>query len=210
MDLIAQTQLPFGPAERDRVDEARLRAMRTPLRKEGLSEIPHNKKRPLAESGEGDAAQKTCAYGPAENTSAPRACRFSTGASRSTETKREARRTLTSEFGLCGKTPEASGTPGKNRKVTMRTESIEAYQSVRESAATVRAKVLDWFRQQGERGATVDELVRAWGCSPNHVAPRVSEMRRSGVLVPLRSTWNGAVVRRKTQAGHSAVVLVAR
>lgn len=66
--------------------------------------LPHNKKQPMAANREGNAPQKTCAYGAAGNTSssAPRAeeCRFSTGTSCSTETKREARRIRTSEFGL--------------------------------------------------------------------------------------------------------------
>jgi hypothetical protein len=61
------------------------------------------KKKPLAVSGDGDVPQKTCAYGAIENTSSNSAseleCRFDTGASWSTATKREARRTHTSELG---------------------------------------------------------------------------------------------------------------
>jgi hypothetical protein len=68
-----------------------------------LNDIPHKKEKPLAVSGDGDVPQKTCAYGAVENTSSdsPRdsECRFDTGASWSTATKREARRTHTSELG---------------------------------------------------------------------------------------------------------------
>lgn len=73
--------------------------------------IPHNKKQPMAANREGDAPQKTCAYGAAGNTSStvPRAdeCRFSTGSSCRTETKREARRIRTTEFGLHDAPPAA-------------------------------------------------------------------------------------------------------
>jgi len=78
-------------------------------------DIPHNQKQPMAANRDGDAPQKTCAYGAAENTSstAPRAaeCRFGTGSSCRTETKREARRIRTSEFGLNDAPPAGVAAP---------------------------------------------------------------------------------------------------
>jgi len=69
----------------------------------GPESRPQTNRKPMAVSRDGDAPQKTCAYGAAENTSSrsasERECRFSTGSSCRTETKREARRIHTSEFG---------------------------------------------------------------------------------------------------------------
>lgn len=55
---------------------------------------------PLAESAEGNASQKTCAYGTQEAKLAGQKRSDLTGTSRSTATKREARPALTSELGL--------------------------------------------------------------------------------------------------------------
>jgi hypothetical protein len=75
------------------------------------NDIPHNKKQPMAANREGNAPQKTCAYGAAINskpagTVEPKGLESTasrvdgTGSSCRTETKREARRIRTSEFGL--------------------------------------------------------------------------------------------------------------
>jgi hypothetical protein len=58
----------------------------------GSYHIPQTKQCPLAESRDGDAPQKTCAYGAVSDQHTGSSCR--------TETKREARRALTSELGL--------------------------------------------------------------------------------------------------------------
>ena len=65
----------------------------------GPESIPHKQKKPMAVSRDGDAPQKTCAYGAQESKLAAQKRRDLTGTSCSTETKREARRTHTSEFG---------------------------------------------------------------------------------------------------------------
>jgi hypothetical protein len=85
-------------------------------------DIPHNKKQPMAANREGNAPQKTCAYGAVNNskpaeTSTPKgaeveAARFvDTGSSCRTETKREARRIRTSEFGLNDAPPAGVAAP---------------------------------------------------------------------------------------------------
>jgi len=92
-------------------------------RQSHVIDFPPNNERPTAESREGNVPQKTCAYGASGNskpaaTVTPKglevtASRVSrTGASLSTETKREARRTLTSEE-PASSIRETSGTPGE-------------------------------------------------------------------------------------------------
>lgn len=66
-----------------------------------MTDIPHNKKGPLADTRDGNVSQKTCAYGTEviPKSGAEQERPSLTGASRSTETKREARRSVTSELG---------------------------------------------------------------------------------------------------------------
>ncbi|MCU1301942.1 MAG: hypothetical protein JWQ87_2226 [Candidatus Sulfotelmatobacter sp.] len=71
-------------------------------------DIPHTKK-PLAVSRDGDVPQKTCAYGADGGKLAGQKRTAITGTSWSTETKREARRTHTSELGQLGH----NATPGE-------------------------------------------------------------------------------------------------
>jgi hypothetical protein len=66
-------------------------------------DIPHNKKQPMAANRDGDAPQKTCAYGAEAD--------HLTGSSCRTETKREARRIRTSEFGLNDAPPAGVAAP---------------------------------------------------------------------------------------------------
>ena len=99
--------------------------------------------------------------------------------------------------------------PPVRRKVTIRAESREAYQAVKLTASRVREQVYAYIAGCGDRGATVDEIVAAWGCSPNRVAPRVTELRRDGRVVVLKR-WDGSTVRRKTRQGKGAAVLVVR
>lgn len=81
--------------------------------------IPHNKKQPMAESRGGFAPQKMCAYGALENTSSAVSrtaeCSFETGPSCRTETKREAQRALTSEFGLNGEPAAGVAAPADKK-----------------------------------------------------------------------------------------------
>lgn len=74
----------------------------------GPESIPHKQKKPMAESRGGFAPQKTCAYGAQGDL---------TGTSCSTETKHEARRTLTSEFGLDDAPPAGVAAPAVRKPV---------------------------------------------------------------------------------------------
>lgn len=82
-------------------------------------------------------------------------------------------------------------------------ESLAAHARVEPTKTEVWARILAFAIQGGPRGFTCDELTAAWGCSPNHVAPRCTELLASGDLV--RTTR-----RRDTRAGCPAAVLVAK
>jgi hypothetical protein len=82
------------------------------------TDIPHNKKRPMAESRDGDAPQKTCAYGALPDQQ--------TGTSCSTVTKREARRALTSEFGSDATPAGVAAPAGKKPCASVRTPQRKA------------------------------------------------------------------------------------
>lgn len=81
-------------------------------------------------------------------------------------------------------------------------ESLSAYRMASTNAATIRELVYAHALARGERGITADEIAELWGCSPNHVAPRISELKKAGRLVRSEQT-------RKTRAGCAARVLVA-
>jgi hypothetical protein len=68
---------------------------------------------------------------------------------------------------------------------------------------TIRLEILAFIRERGRAGATADEIAEAWQCSPNHCAPRATELIRDGRLI--RSGQ-----RRKTRAGCYAAVLIAK
>ena len=72
-----------------------------------MVDLPHNKKQPMAESRRGNAPQKTCAYGAASDQRTGSSCR--------TATKREARWTLTSEFGLNDALPAGVAAPADKK-----------------------------------------------------------------------------------------------
>jgi hypothetical protein len=61
--------------------------------------------------------------------------------------------------------------------------------------------ILQFGRIRGAHGLTADELSAAWNCSHNHVAPRISELRRAGLLALARRT-------RQTRTGSLAQVYV--
>jgi hypothetical protein len=67
------------------------------------NDLPHNKKQPMAANRDGNAPQKTCAYGAETD--------HLTGSSCRTETKREARRIRTSEFGRNDAPPAGVAAP---------------------------------------------------------------------------------------------------
>lgn len=80
-------------------------------------------------------------------------------------------------------------------------ESAAAHTAVLPSKATTRDEIMVYAIRKKGVGITADEVAAAWGCSHNHVAPRISELLRAGRL--LRTTFT-----RKTRAGSAARVLL--
>jgi hypothetical protein len=76
-----------------------------------------------------------------------------------------------------------------------------AHASILPLKRRVYADILDFARDQRNRGLIADELSAAWGCSHNHVAPRIRELVELGELVD-----SGRL--RKTRTGRSAHVFV--
>lgn len=67
----------------------------------------------------------------------------------------------------------------------------------------IRATVMQFAIGQGARGITADEVAAAWDCSPNHVAPRITELKAKGHLVDSGD-------KRATRSGKFAAVLIAK
>lgn len=82
-------------------------------------------------------------------------------------------------------------------------ESEEANTAIDSNKAAVRLKIYEYALARGERGITADEVAAEWGTTHNHVAPRISELKRAHFLIPIKK-------RRPTRAGCSARVLVAK
>ena len=83
----------------------------------GSKSLPHNKKQPMAANRDGNAPQKTCAYGAETD--------HLTGSSCRTETKREARRIRTSEFGLHDAPPAGVAAPADNTSPKKPSQSVQ-------------------------------------------------------------------------------------
>lgn len=81
-------------------------------------------------------------------------------------------------------------------------ESKEAFLAVQDALPEARAKVLDFIRAQGERGATTDEVARAFNVGANVVSGRLSELKKAMLI-------KDSGERRKTRSGKNAAVLVA-
>lgn len=81
--------------------------------------------------------------------------------------------------------------------------SLASHTHVQPSKNETWERILAYAEGRGCRGFTADELADAWGCSHNHVAPRISELSESGYLI-----LNGE--RRRTRSGCLARVFVAR
>jgi hypothetical protein len=71
-----------------------------------------------------------------------------------------------------------------------------------ESTEATRIAVLNFIQSQNVLGATADEVAAAFGSSHNHVAPRITELKKRGLIV-------ATPYRRKTRSGASASVMVA-
>jgi len=71
----------------------------------------------------------------------------------------------------------------------------------REKKQKLYEEILEFAHGRG--GFTADELAESWNCSPNHVAPRISEMLDKGLLVETGE-------RRKTRSDGWAAVLTVK
>jgi hypothetical protein len=76
-----------------------------------------------------------------------------------------------------------------------------AHARVRPAKERRYRRILDFGRTRGPCGLTADELVAAWNCSANSVAPRICELKKSGRLVETKRT-------RLTRSGSPARVYV--
>ena len=82
-------------------------------------------------------------------------------------------------------------------------ESTEAYQASSESERrAMRERIYAYAKLKGSDGITADEVAERSGLVHNRVAPRISELRRDGLLVETDR-------RRRTRLGRTARVLVA-
>ena len=82
-------------------------------------------------------------------------------------------------------------------------QSLEAFAAVQSTAQQTRDQILAFAVAQKAYGLIADELTAAWRCSPNHVAPRITDLKGDGLLVETSRT-------RLTRAGNPARVLVAK
>lgn len=83
-------------------------------------------------------------------------------------------------------------------------ESVEAYLSTpAEERRAMRERIYRYALRKGPLGITADEVAAKAGMVHNRIAPRISELRRDGLLVPTAR-------RRQTRLGRPACVLVAK
>lgn len=83
------------------------------------------------------------------------------------------------------------------------TESIAAYDSVQPTKAETCCRILAYGKWCGLRGFTADEVAAEWSCSPNHCAPRITELYKAGHLILTD-------MRRRTRSGCWARVYVVK
>lgn len=80
---------------------------------------------------------------------------------------------------------------------------LAAHARVEPTKAETCDRIMAFAVAREARGLTADEVAAEWQCSPNHCAPRISELKDEGRLVPTRHT-------RPTRSGSPARVLVAK
>lgn len=85
----------------------------------------------------------------------------------------------------------------------MRATSLEAYDSIQESAPNLRQRVLEVIQSAGESGLTIEEIVNATGIKLQTVCARRNELEKSGQVI-------SSGTRRKTESGRTAIVWKAR
>lgn len=76
-----------------------------------------------------------------------------------------------------------------------------AHARILPSKQEMQGRILAVGRQLGRFGFTADELAQRWNCSHNHVAPRISELKKLNRLVATSRT-------RLTRSGSPARVFV--
>lgn len=81
-------------------------------------------------------------------------------------------------------------------------ESQEAFLSIRDTLSRRCEEVLSYIKTQGLHGATTDEVARAFGCTPNQVSGRLSDLKKA---MKIKATDK----RRPTSTGHMARVFIA-
>jgi hypothetical protein len=72
----------------------------------------------------------------------------------------------------------------------------------------LRSVALGYIRRYQERGATADEICAALNLGHNSIAPRLTELKRCGLITELFDA-NGKRVRRQTRQGCAAGVVIA-
>lgn len=78
----------------------------------------------------------------------------------------------------------------------------ETYTEVVSKHGNQRRAVRDRIVAAGSYGVTLDELADRFGCEPNKISGRVTELKKAGLIVHTKA-------RRKTRAGSTASVIVA-
>lgn len=78
-----------------------------------------------------------------------------------------------------------------------------AHKSIVNSKAAIRARIINYIRDQGFTGATSDEVEEALEMSHQTVSARITEAKADGTLVP-------SGYKRKTRSGRNAAVLIVR
>jgi predicted transcriptional regulator len=81
-------------------------------------------------------------------------------------------------------------------------ESEAANTAIHFSKQETREQVLKFITNCRWSGATADEVAAKFGCSHNHVAPRITELVKDNLLVKTG-------IRRITRSGCAATVLIA-
>lgn len=82
------------------------------------------------------------------------------------------------------------------------TTSREAAESMRSSAASLRAKVLAFIQEREQRGATCDEIQVALDMRPQTASARCWELHKGGIVIKTN-------LKRKTRTGRNARAYVA-
>jgi hypothetical protein len=80
--------------------------------------------------------------------------------------------------------------------------SIEAYYSTSSEKREARRRaIFKWAAQKGDEGITADEVTTAFKTFHNCIAPRISELKRDGLLIETN-------IFRETRLGRNARVYI--